>query len=159
MTQTILDFETELYQEHLEEVSFLYELRLTLFDDPEITWLDISDFEERFEAHIDALVVGEGPAFYLGEQDNRFFKTALSLISTGKSFALSGLSGAGKSTLIHYILSRLDVTCYRPSLVHYGGLQRNSMLKALADVLGVDTNGRTVPLLINLQGQRIGVKP
>jgi len=31
------------------------------------------------------------------------------LISTGKSFALSGLSGAGKSTLIHYILSRLDV--------------------------------------------------
>jgi uncharacterized protein (TIGR02270 family) len=59
MTQTILDFETELYQEHLEEASFLYEQRLTLFDDPEITWLDIEDFEERFEAHIDALVVGE----------------------------------------------------------------------------------------------------
>ena len=90
---------------------------------------------------------------YLGEQDNRFFKTSLSLISTGKSFALSGLSGAGKSTLIHYILSRLDVNCYRPSLVHYGGLQRNGMLRALADVLGVDTNGRTVPLLINLQKQ------
>jgi len=34
MTQTILDFETELYQEHLEEASFLYEQRLTLFDDP-----------------------------------------------------------------------------------------------------------------------------
>ena len=62
MTQTILDFETELYQEHLEEASFLYEQRLTLFDDPEITWLDIEDFEERFEAHIDALVVGEEPA-------------------------------------------------------------------------------------------------
>jgi len=30
-------------------------------------------------------------------------------------------------------------------------LQRNGMLKAIADVLGVDTNGRTVPLLINLQ--------
>ena len=42
MTQTILDFETELYQEHLEEASFLYEQRLTLFDDPEITWLDIA---------------------------------------------------------------------------------------------------------------------
>ena len=62
MTQTLLDFETELYQEHLEEASFLYEQRLTLFDDPEITWLDIADFEERFEAHIDALVVGEEPA-------------------------------------------------------------------------------------------------
>jgi len=62
MTQTMSDFETELYQEHLEEASFLYEQRLTLFDDPEITWLDIADFEERFEAHIDALVVGEEPA-------------------------------------------------------------------------------------------------
>ncbi len=88
---------------------------------------------------------------YLGEQDNRFFKTALSLISTGKSFALSGPSGAGKSTLVHYVLSRLDANCYRPALVHYGGLQRNGMLKAIADVLGVVTSGRTVPLLIKLQ--------
>ncbi|MCK5509131.1 MAG: HEAT repeat domain-containing protein, partial [Desulfobacterales bacterium] len=53
---------TELYREHLEEASFLYEQRLILFDDPEITWFDIEDFEERFEAHIDALVVGEEPA-------------------------------------------------------------------------------------------------
>ncbi|MBN1931342.1 MAG: HEAT repeat domain-containing protein [Desulfobacterales bacterium] len=59
MTQSISDFERELYKEHLEEASFLYEQRLTLFDDLEITWLDIADFEERFEAHIDALVVGE----------------------------------------------------------------------------------------------------
>jgi general secretion pathway protein A len=90
---------------------------------------------------------------YLGEQDNRFIRTALSLISTGKSFALSGPSGAGKSTLIHYVLSRLDTNCYRPSMVHYGGLQRNGMLKAIADVLGVDTTGRAIPLLINLQKQ------
>jgi general secretion pathway protein A len=92
---------------------------------------------------------------YLGEQDNRFLKTALSLISTGKSFALSGPSGAGKSTLVHYVLSRLDANCYRPALVHYGGLQRNGMLKAIADVLGVVTSGRTVPLLIKLQKQII----
>jgi general secretion pathway protein A len=52
-----------------------------------------------------------------------------------------------------YVLSRLDVNCYKPALVHYGGLQRNGMLKAIADVLGVDTNGRTVPLLIKLQKQ------
>jgi uncharacterized protein (TIGR02270 family) len=43
----------------IEEASFLYEQRLSLFDDPETTWLDIEDFEERFEAHIDGLVVGE----------------------------------------------------------------------------------------------------
>ena len=90
---------------------------------------------------------------YLGEQDKRFFRTAISLIASGKSFALSGPSGIGKSTLIHYILSQLDANCYKPSLVHYGGLQRNGMLKAIADVLGVDTNGRTVPLLISLQKQ------
>ena len=90
---------------------------------------------------------------YLGKQDERLFKTALSLISTGKSFALIGPSGAGKSTLVHYVLSRLDTNCYRPALVHYGGLQRNGILKAIADVLGVDTNGRTVPLLIKLQKQ------
>lgn len=57
---SLLDkFKLDLYLEHLEEASFLYEQRLSLLDDPEITWLDIEDFEERFEAHIDGLVVGE----------------------------------------------------------------------------------------------------
>ena len=51
--------------------------------------------------------------------------------------------------------SRLDPNCYRPALVHYGGLMRNGLLKVIADVLGVDTNGRTVPLLIKLQKQII----
>lgn len=79
---------------------------------------------------------------YPSTQDKRIYKTGISLISTGKSFALSGPSGTGKSTLIHYILSRLDMNCYRPALVHYGGLLRNCILKAIADVLGVDTAGR-----------------
>jgi hypothetical protein len=34
MTQTLLDFETELYQEHFEEASFLYEQHLTLRKSP-----------------------------------------------------------------------------------------------------------------------------
>jgi uncharacterized protein (TIGR02270 family) len=55
----MIDFAWNIYLEHLEEASFLYEQRLTLFDDPEITWLDIEDFEDRFEPHIDGLVVGE----------------------------------------------------------------------------------------------------
>jgi uncharacterized protein (TIGR02270 family) len=62
MAVSIRDFYIGLYQEYLEEASFLYEQRLTLFDDPEITWKDIHDFEERFEAHIDGLVVGEALA-------------------------------------------------------------------------------------------------
>lgn len=58
MAVTYRQFRIELYEEHLEEASFLYEQRLGLFDDPEITWLDIGEFEDRLEAHIDALVVG-----------------------------------------------------------------------------------------------------
>jgi len=58
MATSIRDFLIELYQEYLEEASFLYEQRLALFDDPEVTWEDIGDFEERFEPHIDGLVVG-----------------------------------------------------------------------------------------------------
>ncbi len=52
------EFAQSLYQEYFEEASFLYEQRLSLLDDSEITWKDIGDFEERFEAHIDGLVVG-----------------------------------------------------------------------------------------------------
>ncbi|WP_419656863.1 hypothetical protein Dvar_59880 [Desulfosarcina variabilis str. Montpellier] len=59
MVTTIRQFNIELYQEHLEEASFLYGQRLSLLNDPEITWKDIGEFEERFEAHIDALIVGE----------------------------------------------------------------------------------------------------
>jgi len=67
-TEAMIDFAVEVYQEHLEEASFLYEQRLTLFDDPEVTWEDIHDFEERLEAHIDALVVGEDLALDVCKQ-------------------------------------------------------------------------------------------
>ncbi|MFA5905552.1 MAG: AAA family ATPase [Desulfobacula sp.] len=90
---------------------------------------------------------------YLSDADKRFFKTALSLILTGKSFALSGPSGTGKSTLVHHVLSRLDTACYKPALIHYGGLLRNGFLKALADILGVECASRTIPLLVRLQKQ------
>lgn len=60
-------FYVELYEEHLEEASALYEQRLSLLDDPELTWLDIGEFEERLEAHLDALVVGEDLALEVCE--------------------------------------------------------------------------------------------
>src|SRR5690348_10696879 len=52
-------FLIELYEEYLEEASFLYEQRLTLFKNPEITWKKIGEFEERLAAHIDGLLVGD----------------------------------------------------------------------------------------------------
>lgn len=51
-------FRTALYREHLEEAAFLYEQRRGLFDDADVTWLEIEKFEERLEAHLDGLVVG-----------------------------------------------------------------------------------------------------
>jgi len=62
MAVSLRKFYIELYREYLEEASFLYEQRLTLLDDPEITWLDIEDFEGRFEPHIDGLVIGDALA-------------------------------------------------------------------------------------------------
>lgn len=52
-------FLIELYEEYLEEASFLYAQRRTLFKNPEIKWRKIGEFEERLEAHIDGLIVGD----------------------------------------------------------------------------------------------------
>ena len=68
MSTSLKAFKIELYQEHLEEASFLYEQRLGLLKDPEISWRGISDFEERLEAHIDALVVGDELALEVCKQ-------------------------------------------------------------------------------------------
>jgi uncharacterized protein (TIGR02270 family) len=65
------DFAIGIYNEHLSEASFLYEQRLSLFNDPEITWKDMDDFEERFEAHIDGLVVGAELALEICKQQAR----------------------------------------------------------------------------------------
>ena len=62
MSSVLRTFEIGLYQEHLEEISFLYEQRLLLWDDPQMPWRQIAEFEARMEAHIDALVVGDALA-------------------------------------------------------------------------------------------------
>jgi uncharacterized protein (TIGR02270 family) len=52
-------FLIELYEEYLEEASFLYEQRLNLLENSAVSWKKIGEFEDRFEAHIDGLVVGK----------------------------------------------------------------------------------------------------
>ena len=59
---------TDILEEHLSEASFLYEQRLGLLNDLELTWKEIGDFEERFEAHIDGLVVGGNSALDVCKQ-------------------------------------------------------------------------------------------
>lgn len=58
MATSLRQFRVELYEEHLEDASFLYTERHALFLSQEIPWVGLLDFEERLEAHIDALVVG-----------------------------------------------------------------------------------------------------
>ena len=62
MITSVSAFNVDLYEEHLEEASFLYEQRNALLGDPKIPWSDIAPFEARLEAHIDALVVGADAA-------------------------------------------------------------------------------------------------
>src|SRR5690606_16390448 len=52
------DFSLRLYEEFLDEASFLYEQKLSYRNDPELGWLDAEDLEGRLEAHVDGLVVG-----------------------------------------------------------------------------------------------------
>jgi uncharacterized protein (TIGR02270 family) len=52
-------FKRALYLEHLEEASFLYQQTLALRGRAaELPWWRVGDFEERLEAHLDALVLG-----------------------------------------------------------------------------------------------------
>ena len=88
---------------------------------------------------------------FLGEKDDRILRRATSLLNCGKSFALTGLSGSGKSTLVQHIIGQLDAKHYQSVYIHYGGLQRSGILKAVADCLGVDIAGRSAPLLVKLQ--------
>lgn len=81
------------------------------------------------------------------------------LLSSGKNFALFGPSGAGKTTLTRHFLSTLDSNLYKTAFIHYGGLMRNGMLKAIADHFGVETAGRSVPLIIKLQRQIANSSP
>lgn len=51
-------FNVGLYREHLEEASFMYDQRLACLHNSEVNWPDLHAWEERLEAHIDALVLG-----------------------------------------------------------------------------------------------------
>ena len=86
-------------------------------------------------------------------RDRRIADQAVLLLQQGKSFAVTGPSGTGKSTLVEDLLNNLDANYYCKVHVHYGGLQRSALLKAIGDQLGVETNSRAVPLLTKLQGR------
>jgi type II secretory pathway predicted ATPase ExeA len=88
---------------------------------------------------------------FYSQRDQRIAEQGMQLLQHGKSFAVTGPSGAGKSTLVQHLLASLDANYYHGLHIHYGGLQRTALLKAVCEQLGVETNGRAVPLLVKLQ--------
>lgn len=80
-------FARDLYQEHLEEIGFLLFQCKDLFDDMDVNWPKIKDFEKRLESHLDAVKVGGPPAFecvklFLSDDDeDNIFAAAYTLTS------------------------------------------------------------------------------
>lgn len=67
-SSSIADFSNSIYIEQLEGGASLCGQRLTLLSNSNVYWKEISKFEERFEANIDALVAGEDPALEVCRQ-------------------------------------------------------------------------------------------
>lgn len=68
MPTSYKQFLIELYQEHIEEASFLYEQKIAYSHDPTISWRDITHEEDRMLAHIDALIIGQDLAKKTAEE-------------------------------------------------------------------------------------------
>lgn len=92
---------------------------------------------------------------FLPDADKRILSHATSLLSMGKSFAISGPSGAGKTTLLTHLLACLDSRNYRTFTVSYGGHNRPGLLRLLAQEMGVDASGRSAPLLHRIHQQAV----
>jgi hypothetical protein len=58
MNSSLRSFRRGLYEEHMEEIGFLYEQSLALRDVRTQPWTAPADFESRREAHLDALLIG-----------------------------------------------------------------------------------------------------
>jgi hypothetical protein len=96
-------FYVELYREHLEEAAFLYQQRLSLFRDSQVSWREIGQFEERLEAHIDALVVG-------GELALNVCRKHANADDRGEVFAaLSVFCRQRRADLVSELLARVDI--------------------------------------------------
>lgn len=65
MATSYRQFINEVYEEHVEEASFLYEQRLSFLMDQELEWFSYYSEERRFEAHLDGLIIGNEKALLI----------------------------------------------------------------------------------------------
>ena len=88
---------------------------------------------------------------FCSQRDERICSSVKGLISHGKSLMLTGASGTGKTTLVNNLIHAWDPNRYQPIYIQYGGISRMGLLRALAEILGVDAQGRRIPLLSKIQ--------
>ncbi|MET0333884.1 MAG: HEAT repeat domain-containing protein [Rhizobacter sp.] len=62
MAATLKAFTRGLHEEHLQEISLLFEQQQAVRQKPAFAWPDAADIESRIEAHLDALVIGGATA-------------------------------------------------------------------------------------------------
>ena len=71
MATSYRQFINEIYEEHVEEASFLYEQRLSFLMDPELEWFAFYSEEIKIEAHVDGLIIGGEQALSIAQEAGR----------------------------------------------------------------------------------------
>ncbi|MBF0548167.1 MAG: AAA family ATPase [Candidatus Riflebacteria bacterium] len=88
---------------------------------------------------------------FMTSQEENILNMTNELLKMGKSLAITGASGVGKSTLMRKIVQSLDSCLYKSILVSYGGLNRASLLKAIATICNLDLAKKGLPPLLRIQ--------
>lgn len=96
-------------------------------------------FKYRYPPFADTYEIREP---FLSQQDKILLKRTLSFIAQGKSLCLYGEPGTGKSMLLKTITSELDSKTYNVSVIPYGDIKRNALLRELCEEFGIDASGR-----------------
>lgn len=68
MATSYRQFINEIYEEHVEEASFLYEQRLALMLDADLSWFSYFSEEQTLDAHLDGLIIGAERALSITQQ-------------------------------------------------------------------------------------------
>ena len=119
MFSSLKQFHIDMYREHLESASFIHDQRQAYLHDPELDWPDLVEWEDRMEAHLDALVLGGGLALEVCRRQ------AVAGDAGEAHAALRVLCRQGRKDYAFGVLSTLD-------------LEDEEVLRATAQALAAD---------------------
>ncbi|MBW2737391.1 MAG: HEAT repeat domain-containing protein [Deltaproteobacteria bacterium] len=165
-------FAIGLYQEHLEEIGFLFSQCKALFSDPEINWPEVAEFEERLAAHVDAIELGEDLALRCArqllksddEEEMRAAAYTLTTVNGDQTMddVLKTMVNADDE-LISYFVDALKHTSYKQTsdqLLQFLSHERPEISLAAIEILDYRREGeerQLVPLLQDVNSKVISV--